>query len=103
MARVFVKALDARTEPVGFILWGKDAKSKVGSVSSRHIVIPGAHPSPLSERLFRGGEYFTKLNEQLHVRGRPPIDWRLPADGVSMQVEAPAAVRGGSSEAEDVD
>ena len=77
-----IKAVDAKPETVVFILWGASARRKKQLVdTSRHVVIESPHPSPLSaHRGFFGSKPFSRTNEALVAAGRPPIDWRLPAD-----------------------
>jgi uracil-DNA glycosylase len=40
--------------------------------------VQGAHPSPLSAKLFFGSKPFSAVNEALAGFGQEPIDWRLP-------------------------
>jgi uracil-DNA glycosylase len=61
-----------------FCLWGAYARKKAKLVdTSRHIVIEGAHPSPLSVKKFLGSRPFSGINAALKAKGAPPIDWRL--------------------------
>jgi uracil-DNA glycosylase len=75
-----IKKISARPEPVVFILWGGKAKQKLKLVdSSRHFVITGAHPSPLSAHNgFFGSKPFSKVNEKLAEWGKPAINWQIP-------------------------
>lgn len=67
-----------RDRPAVFVLWGNHAQKKGRLIDrTRHAVIAGAHPSPLSARLFFGSRPFSKVNEALAAQGQPPIDWRL--------------------------
>ena len=62
-----------------FMLWGGYAKKK-GSVidRSRHLVLTAPHPSPLSaHRGFFGCRHFSKANQWLEQKGKPPVDWSL--------------------------
>ncbi len=44
-----VEILNQRQKPLVFILWGANAKSKTELITNKdHMVITGAHPSPLS-------------------------------------------------------
>ena len=62
-----------------FLLWGNYAKKKAKLVDTkRHIVIEGAHPSPLSVKLFMGSKPFSKVNDALKQLGHTPIDWQIP-------------------------
>ena len=75
-----IRAVSAKEEPVVFLLWGKYAQKKKKLVDAkRHVVIEGAHPSPLSAHNgFFGSRPFSAVNQALESKGRPPVDWRLP-------------------------
>lgn len=75
-----ISLLSAREKGIVFILWGKNATSKLPLIdTSRHIVLTSAHPSPLAAyRGFFGSQPFSKANEALISLGETPIDWRLP-------------------------
>ena len=75
-----IRAVNNRAEPVVFVLWGGHAQKKAALIdSSRHVVISGAHPSPLSAyRGFFGSRPFSKINQSLIQSGYTPIDWRIP-------------------------
>lgn len=79
-----IRAVNARAEPVVFMLWGAYAQKKAAFVDSvdkggRHLVLKAAHPSPLSAHNgFLGCRHFSKANAFLAARGLPPIDWALP-------------------------
>lgn len=74
-------AVNARPERVAFVLWGAHAQKKAPLVdTSRHVVITGTHPSPLTQgRGFFGTRPFSRVNAALEEARRAPIDWRLPA------------------------
>jgi uracil-DNA glycosylase len=74
-----IRAVDAKPEPVVFILWGGYARRKKSLVdTSRHVVIESAHPSPLSAHNgFFGSRPFSRANEALVAAGREPVDWHL--------------------------
>lgn len=74
-----VKQLNMRKEPMVFILWGANGKAKSELITNKeHMVITGAHPSPLSAwRGFFGGGYFSKTNRFLTSIGQQPINWEL--------------------------
>lgn len=77
-----IKSVSDRPNPVVFCLWGNHAKAKAKLVDpTRHVVIEGAHPSPLSAKKFFGSKPFSAINAALMARGREPIDWALPASG----------------------
>ncbi|MGK4580967.1 uracil-DNA glycosylase [Kitasatospora sp. HPMI-4] len=74
-----IKAVSDREEPCVFVLWGNYAKKKLPLIdTSRHVVVQGAHPSPLSAKLFFGSRPFSQINEALAGFGSEPIDWRVP-------------------------
>ncbi len=74
-----IELLNQREKPVVFILWGANAKSKTKLITApQHLVLTGAHPSPLSAyNGFYGGQYFSKTNNFLEGQGNRPIDWQL--------------------------
>lgn len=74
-----IRAVNAKPEPVVFLLWGSYARKKKALIdTARHTVIESAHPSPLSARNgFFGSRPFSRTNEALERRGRAPINWRL--------------------------
>ncbi len=74
-----IKAVSERAEPCVFVLWGNFAKKKLPLIDTeRHVVVQGAHPSPLSARLFLGSRPFSQINAALEGFGDQPVDWRLP-------------------------
>jgi uracil-DNA glycosylase len=75
-----IREVNAKAEPVVFMLWGSYAQKKAAFVdSSRHLVLKAAHPSPLSAHSgFFGCRHFSKANAFLESRGLKPIDWALP-------------------------
>lgn len=77
-----IACVNEQKTPAVFILWGAYAQRKAAFVdASRHLVLKGAHPSPLSAHNgFFGGHYFSKANEFLEAHGLKPIDWRLPIE-----------------------
>ncbi|MHB9140130.1 MAG: uracil-DNA glycosylase [Victivallaceae bacterium] len=76
-----IRTVNARAEPAVFVLWGGHAQKKANLIDgSRHVVISGAHPSPLSAyRGFFGSRPFSKINQALTQLGHSPIDWKIPA------------------------
>lgn len=73
-----IRALDAREEHVVFVFWGGYAKTHAKLVtSSRHTIIEGAHPSPMSVKAFRGSKPYSRINAALRAHGQPEIDWAL--------------------------
>lgn len=74
-----IRVLSARSEPVVFVLWGGYAKKKAKLIDqNHHVVIEGAHPSPLSAKYWFGSRPFSKINAALEGFGKAPIDWELP-------------------------
>lgn len=75
-----IAQVNARPEPVVFMLWGSYAQRKAGYVDSdRHLVLKAPHPSPLSAHNgFFGCRHFSRANNFLESRGDAPIDWALP-------------------------
>jgi uracil-DNA glycosylase len=77
-----VRVVAAKTDPVVFILWGRDARGKKALVeASRHALIESSHPSPQSARRgpipFLGSKPFSQANCALLAAGRKEVDWRL--------------------------
>jgi len=77
-----IRAVSARETPVVFVLWGKPAQKKKSLVdTSRHIVIEGPHPSPLSAyRGFFGSKPFSRVNKALDDTGQTAIHWQVPTE-----------------------
>jgi len=79
-----IRLINARAEPVVFMLWGSYAQKKAAFVDSterggRHLVLKAPHPSPLSAYAgFFGCRHFSRANAFLEAHGEAPIDWRLP-------------------------
>lgn len=75
-----IREVNAKTEPVVFMLWGSYAQKKAAFVDiSRHLVLKAAHPSPLSAHSgFFGCRHFSKANAFLRSKGLGPVDWTLP-------------------------
>lgn len=82
-----IRLVNARADPVVFMLWGSYAQKKAAFVESidkggRHLVLKAAHPSPLSAHGgFFGCKHFSRANAFLESRGMTPIDWALPPAG----------------------
>ncbi len=75
-----IRCVNARAEPVVFLLWGAYAQKKAAFVdTARHLVLKAAHPSPLSAHNgFLGCMHFSQANAFLEARGLLPIDWSVP-------------------------
>lgn len=74
-----ISCLNERDDPVIFLLWGANAKEKLGLITNaRHFVLSAPHPSPLSaSRGFFGSKHYSKVNTILERMGKTPIDWDL--------------------------
>ncbi|MBR2909646.1 MAG: uracil-DNA glycosylase [Clostridia bacterium] len=74
-----IKKIDESDNPVVFLLWGGNAKSKMKLIKNKkHLVLYSAHPSPLSAyNGFFGNKHFSKTNEFLVQNGKTPIDWSI--------------------------
>ena len=72
-----IKKLDSNNNPIVFILWGANARSKKKYITNKnHLVIESAHPSPLSAHNgFFGSRPFSKANDFLVRHGVSPINW----------------------------
>jgi uracil-DNA glycosylase len=75
-----IAEVNAKQDPVVFMLWGSYAQKKAAFVdASRHLVLKAPHPSPLSAHSgFFGCRHFSKANAFFEGRGLAPIDWALP-------------------------
>lgn len=75
-----IQAVNAKTDPVVFVLWGAYARKKISLIDqSRHIVIESSHPSPLSaHRGFFGSRPFSRINAALRAADKAEIDWQIP-------------------------
>ncbi|CAN5471030.1 uracil-DNA glycosylase [soil metagenome] len=75
-----IRLVNAKTDPVVFMLWGAYAQRKAAFVdTSRHLVLKAPHPSPLSAHNgFFGSRHFSLANAFLLSHGMDPIDWALP-------------------------
>ena len=80
-----IAEVNAKSEPVVFMLWGSYAQKKAAFVdTSRHCILKAAHPSPLSAHSgFFGCRHFSKANAFLESRRMEPIDWALPEDATA--------------------
>ncbi|MCH0540992.1 uracil-DNA glycosylase [Streptomyces sp. MUM 203J] len=74
-----INAVAQRTDPAVFVLWGAYAQKKLRLIDeTRHVVVKGAHPSPLSAKKFFGSRPFTQIDKAIADQGHEPIDWRIP-------------------------
>ena len=73
-----IRKVSARPDAVVFVLWGRPAREKIKLIdTTRHAVVQGAHPSPLSARAFLGTRPFSRINAALKAAGKPEIDWHI--------------------------
>ena len=74
-----LQAVNRISPPCVFILWGSDAQKKRSLIDeTRHRVLAGAHPSPLSAyRGFFGSRPFSAANALLQELGREPVNWQI--------------------------
>lgn len=74
-----IKVINAKEEPVVFILWGNFAKEKsVYITNPKHLIITSPHPSPFSANNgFFGSKPFSKTNDFLKKNNKKTIDWSL--------------------------
>jgi uracil-DNA glycosylase len=74
-----IQSINNQKENVVFILWGAYAQKKgVHIDESKHHVIKGVHPSPLSAyRGFFGSKPFSQTNSFLEKSGKEAINWQL--------------------------
>lgn len=74
-----IKKLNERNEPMVFMLWGANARSKKILITNpAHLVLEAPHPSPLSAyRGFFGCRHFSRANEFLVENGQKPVNWAI--------------------------
>ena len=74
-----IRKINAKDEPVVFILWGSNARSKKAFITNKkHLILESVHPSPLSAyNGFFGSRPFSKTNNFLIANGEDPIDWQI--------------------------
>ena len=75
-----IRILNARQEPLVFLLWGNPAAKKAQAVdATRHTIIRSSHPSPLGATKtaspFLGSRCFSRANEALIAMHQEAIDW----------------------------
>jgi uracil-DNA glycosylase len=75
-----IRVVNAKDDPVVFMLWGAYAQKKAAFVNAeKHLILTAAHPSPLSAHNgFLGCRHFSQCNAFLESKALPPIDWALP-------------------------
>ena len=74
-----IKKLNDKQQPVVFILWGNNARSKKQYIDNqKHLIIESAHPSPLSAHNgFFGSKPFSRTNNFLIQNSLTPINWEI--------------------------
>lgn len=74
-----IRYLNKRNEPIIFVLWGANARSKKRLIdTSKHYILEAPHPSPLSaHRGFFGCNHFKKINEILEKLNKEKINWQI--------------------------
>lgn len=74
-----IKKLNDKYEPVVFILWGANARSKKQYITNpKHLILESVHPSPLSAyNGFFGSKPFSKTNQFLKENNLKEIDWQI--------------------------
>ena len=72
-----IELLNASSQPIVFILWGSQARSKKYLITNnKHCIIESAHPSPLSAHAgFFGSKPFSKANQFLIDNHLTEIKW----------------------------
>ncbi len=77
-----IRALNDREEPIVFLLWGGNARSKKALITNpRHLILETVHPSPLSAyNGFFGCRHFSKCNAFLAKNNIAPIHWESICD-----------------------
>jgi uracil-DNA glycosylase len=74
-----IQRVNEKPDPVVFVLWGGPARKKKKLIAQHHVIVEGAHPSPLSARSgFFGTRPFSAINRALVAAGKPPIEWQIP-------------------------
>ncbi len=72
-----IKKLNEREQPIAFILWGANARSKKALITNpQHGIFESTHPSPLSAfNGFFGSRPFSRVNAFLMQNAIPPVNW----------------------------
>ncbi len=74
-----ITLLNAHSEPIVFLLWGNNARSKKALITNpNHKILESVHPSPYSAASgFFGCKHFSLANKFLVSVGREPINWKI--------------------------
>lgn len=77
-----IELLNHREDPIVFLLWGANARSKRDIISNQHhMILECPHPSPLSASSgFFGCNHFNKANDFLSGFNKR-IDWQITDSG----------------------
>lgn len=72
-----IQLLSEHCDGLVFVLWGAYAQKKSALIDdSKHLVLKGIHPSPLSaHRGFFGSKPFSLINQYLSDNSKDEIDW----------------------------
>ncbi|MBS3803107.1 MAG: uracil-DNA glycosylase [Oleiphilaceae bacterium] len=82
-----IETVNRERKGVVFLLWGSYARKKGRIIDrSRHHVLEGPHPSPLSAyRGFFGCRHFSRANDWLVSEQLLPVNWQLPSKQVLLR------------------
>ena len=74
-----IKKLSNEKHDLVFLLWGKNAQSKIDLIDKeKHYILNSSHPSPFSaHKSFFGCKHFSKTNLFLLKKKKKPISWSL--------------------------
>lgn len=74
-----IQAVNNQDRPIVYMLWGKQAQSKILMLTNpKHLILKAPHPSPLSAyRGFFGCKHFSQANKFLQDNGVEPINWQI--------------------------
>lgn len=74
-----IQAVNKQDRPIVYMLWGKQAQSKIPMLTNpKHLILKAPHPSPLSAyRGFFGCKHFSQANKFLEENGVEPINWQI--------------------------
>jgi uracil-DNA glycosylase len=71
-----IKALNAKSSRVVFMLWGGPARQKAALVTAaHHTVLEAGHPSPMNPKGFLGSKPFSACDAALTEVGLEPVRW----------------------------
>lgn len=74
-----IRHLNDRQQPLVFLLWGANARTKKALITCPdHLILEAPHPSPLSAFSgFFGCRHFSKANAFLDASGLGGVDWKI--------------------------